>query len=312
MFAELDSTRDHPEVSVDFAPLQFSMPTGMLALGSKLREWVAYRKQSNLSSYALGISDAKQAHSYLMHLGFFHFIGLEAGRDVGEARGSRSYVPITRIVRPDIDIGRQGLEDWYTAIEVEARRVGGVLAGSFDDSQPLRTYTYSIREVIRNVFEHSQAAECYICGQRWNNGQVEIAILDEGIGIARTLLESHRVATDAEALQLAVRPGVSRTSNYDRAQNIYDNSGFGLYVMSELAANFGWFALGSGDSLLFGYQQQRTVSDASFRGTFFGMKFLSTPADIRSVLDDIISAGEEDAQQAGIRVRASGRSRIVQ
>ncbi|QOT76341.1 hypothetical protein [Cupriavidus basilensis] len=81
--------------------------------------------------------------------------------------------------------------------------------------------------------------------------------------------------------------------------------------MSELAANFGWFALGSGDALLFGYQRQRAVSAASFRGTFFGMKFLNTPADIRSVLDDIIAAGEEDAQQTGIRIRASGRSRIV-
>lgn len=168
LFGELDATRDHPEVSVDFEPLRFSMPTGMLALGSKLREWVAYRKQRNFPSYALGINDARQAHSYLMHLGFFHFIGLDAGRDVGEARGSRNYVPITRIVRPDVDIAQQGVEDWYTAVEVEARRVAGVLTGSFDDSQPLRTYTYSIREVIRNVFEHSRATECYICGQRWN------------------------------------------------------------------------------------------------------------------------------------------------
>jgi len=89
LFGELDATRDHPEVSVDFEPLRFSMPTGMLALGSKLREWLAYRKQRNFPSYALGINDARQAHSYLMHLGFFHFIGLDAGRDVGETRGSR-------------------------------------------------------------------------------------------------------------------------------------------------------------------------------------------------------------------------------
>ncbi|WP_204321153.1 ATP-binding protein [Cupriavidus neocaledonicus] len=310
LFAELDAARDHPEVSVDFAPMRFSLPTGMLALGSKLREWVQYRKERNFSSSALGINNARQAHSYLMHMGFFHFIGLEAGNEVGEARGSRSYVPITRISRPEVDVGQRGVEEWYAAIEAEARKVAGVLAG-FDDSQPLRAYSYSIREVIRNVFEHSQAAECYICGQRWNNGQVEIAILDEGIGIARTLSEAHGIASHAQALQLAIRPGISRTSNYSAQQNVYDNSGFGLYVMSELGANFGWFVLGSGDALLYGYQRQREVSAASFRGTFFGMRFLNTPADTRSVLNDIIAAGEEDARQAGIRMRASGRSRIV-
>ncbi|MBN6207458.1 ATP-binding protein [Ralstonia pickettii] len=225
--------------------------------------------------------------------------------------GSPTYVPITCISRPDVDVGQRGVDEWYAAIEEEARKIAGVLAG-FDDSQPLRTYSYSIREVIRNVFEHSQAAECYVCGQRWKSGQVEIAILDEGIGIARTLSEAHGIESDAEALQLAIRPGISRTSNFSAQQNIYDNSGFGLYVMSELGASFGWFALGSGDALLFGQQRQREVSAASFRGTFFGMRFLSTPADTRSVLNDIIAAGEEDALQAGIRTRASGRSRIVQ
>ncbi|QOT76339.1 hypothetical protein [Cupriavidus basilensis] len=141
LFAELDAARDQDEVSVDFAPLRFSMPTGMLALGSKLRQWVDYRREKGFTSYANGIDEGKQAHSYLMHMGFFHFIGMDAGKDVGEARGSRSYVPITRIGRPDVDVGRQGVEDWYTAIEAEARRIAGVLAGSFDDSQPLRTYT---------------------------------------------------------------------------------------------------------------------------------------------------------------------------
>lgn len=310
LFAELDASRDHAAVVVDFAPMRFSMPTGMLALGSKLREWVQYRRVRGFSSSASGIDAGRVAHSYLMHMGFFQFIGLDAGNDVGEARGSRTYVPITRILRPNVDVGQRGVEVWYAAIEEEARRVAGVLAG-FDDSQPLRAYTYSIREVIRNVFEHSQADECYVCGQRWNNGQVEIAILDEGIGIARTLAEAHGIASHADALQLAIRPGVSRTSNYSAQQNIYDNSGFGLYVMSEMGANFGWFVLGSGDALLFGYERERQVSAASFRGTFFGMRFLSTPADTRSVLKDIIAAGEDDARMAGIRTRASGRSRIA-
>lgn len=319
-FAVLDATRNEEEVTVDFSPLRFSMPTGILVAGSKLREWVSHRQASGFISFPRGIDGPRnRVHSYLKHLGFFDYIGMEdEGNLVGQARGGRRYIPITRIGRPNVDVSAASsaewaavIERWYEAIEEEARRVAGVLAGSFDDSQALRTYRYAIREIIRNVFEHSQANECFIVGQRWANGRVEIAIVDEGVGIAQTLSEAHGCTSDAQALQLAVRPGVSRTTGRVHVDNIYDNSGFGLYVLSELGASFGWFTIGSGSAFLYGYGRARAVGSSSFRGTFFGVSFFTTPHSISSVLQDIIDTGEQEAHAAGIQARASGRSRIV-
>lgn len=311
LFVQLDAARDLDNVRVDFSRLGYSRPTAMLVAGSKLREWIDYRNSCGYESNRYGIDQGVDAHSYLMHLGFFDFVHMDEGNRIGQARGSLRYLPITRIKRPDVDINNAGVEPWYAEIEQEARRIGGVLAGSYDDSQELRTYTYSVREIIRNVFEHSQVDECFVCGQRWYSGQVEIAIIDEGVGIGRTLADSHQVEFDEDALRLAVQPGISRTSGFSTRENIYDNSGFGLYVLSELAASFGWFALGSGSARLVGYKNARKIEPSSFRGTFFGMRLHNIPRDFASVLKDIIDVGEDEARVAGTHVRASGRSRFV-
>jgi anti-sigma regulatory factor (Ser/Thr protein kinase) len=307
LLATLDSTRDVDSVTLDFSQLRYSLPIAMLVAGSKVREWKLYRSARGYECRYRGVDSGIQAHSYLMHLGFFDFIGVPHGNQVGQARGSARYLPITRAIRPAVDVRDVGLDAWYGAIESEARRLAGVLAGSHDDTEELRTYTYCIREIIRNVFEHSGADECFICGQRWQHG-VEIALIDEGVGIGATLNEG---SGDADALLQSIRPGVSRTSQHDNTENIYDNSGFGLFVLSELAASFGWFVLGSGVAQLVGHQKLRDVEASSFRGTYFGMRLLAAPNDFRSVLADIIQAGEEEARLTGTHARASGRSRLV-
>ena len=204
------------------------------------------------------------------------------------------------------------MDAWYAAIMDVSRRLAAVLAGSADDSEELRTYTYCIREIIRNVFEHAQVDECFICGQRWDHGGVEIAIIDEGVGLAATLLPESELPDDSEAIQLAVRPGVTRTGLATSiGPNIYDNSGFGLFVLTELAASFGWFLLGSGASQMTGVKLKREMSRTSFQGTYFGMHLTTSPDSFRGVLDDIIQFGEKEAGVSGINRRASGMSRLV-
>lgn len=312
LFACLDATRDIDNVNVDFSDLRYSYPTAMLVAGSKLRDWVGYRTTCGYQSTRSGISASISAHSYLMHLGFFDFIHMEEGNRVGGARGSARYLPVTRIERPAIDVMRRGLDEWYSAIQSEARRLAGVLCGSHDDSEALRTYTYSLREIIRNVFEHSQANECFICGQRWHNGRVEVALIDEGVGIVRSIATAYPIEFDDDALSLAIRPGVTRTRAFDAVSNIYDNSGFGLYVLTQLASSFGWFVLGSGTAQIVGHQQVRTSSPSSFKGTYFGMRLERPPHDFASVLRDIIESGEDEARMSGVHVRASGRSRFAE
>jgi hypothetical protein len=308
---DLDRSCNLDHVILDFSQLGFSLPVAMLVAGSKLRDWWRYRDECGYISEYSGINRDIAAHSYLMHLGFFDFIHVPIGKQVGYARGSSRYLPITRICRPTSDVYKDGLEQWYTEIESLSRKLGAVLSGSHDDTEELRTYTYCIREIVRNVFEHSGADECFICGQRWSNGSVEIALIDEGIGINSTLSENFQIKDDEAALKYCIRPGVTRISHNEDSVNLFDNSGFGLFILSQLAASFGWFVLGSGDAQLIGRNQTREIEQTSFSGTYFGMRLFSSPNDFGSVISDIIVEGETEAKISGINVRASGRTRLI-
>lgn len=305
-FSKLDLLTVADEVVINFEPLRYSFPAGMLVTGSKLRQWISQRKEVNLITRHRGISHVNRVHTYLMHMGFFDFIGLSIGREMGQAPGSSRYLPIRKILRSQLDSSHL-----FDSINDQARALAGVMAGSFDDSEPLRTYRYCIREILRNVFEHSRADECFISGQRWQNGDVEFAILDEGVGICSTLGAKYKLKNDAEALEIAIRPGTSRTVGLPKEQNVFDNSGFGLFVLSQISMNFGWFCLASGTARVFG--KSRVISPQkgySMAGTFFGARFLNSPSNFVEVLNDIIASGEDEAEMTGVAYRASGKTRI--
>lgn len=309
-FEKLRAAETYPDkVTINFSTLGFSTPTSMLVVGVVLRNWVGHRKSLGLETWRSGLSNTNQAHSYLMHLGFFDFINIQAGKLVGEAKGSQTYLPITIIEKPN-DTAKSGdLEAWYESIIGISRSLSGVLAGSHDDSKDLRIYSYSIREIIRNVFEHSGANQCFICGQRWGNGAAEFAVVDEGVGICSTLRMAYDIKDDEDALFKAITPGVSRTAGLTNEENTYDNSGFGLYVLSQVGSNFGWFMLGSGQAKVIGSERKITASASSFDGTYIGIRLNKTPSDVHGLLDDIISAGEAEAQLSGNERRASALSK---
>lgn len=310
-FEKLDQHLTDPEVCLDCSTLRYSYPTGMLVAGSKIRTWVRARHASNLRTLKSGVNSSHAVHSYLSHLGFFDYILMGEGSAIGQASGTNTYLPITRIEKPDFNSSTQKLQEWYEKIISAVRGLAVVVSGTSSDSEENRLYNYALREIIRNVFEHSGATECYVCGQRWYNGKVEIAVIDEGIGISQSLKKSFSLQNDIEALRLAIKPGVSSTSNIEPTENIYDNSGFGLYVLTQLASNFGWYVLGSGSSRIVGYSKNSQEEKLNFQGTYFGMQLLNPPRQFSGLLKDIISAGEEEAKASGISKKASGMSKLA-
>lgn len=109
---------------------------------------------------------------------------------------------------------------------------------------------------------------------------------------------------------MAIKPGVSSTSNINQSQNIYDNSGFGLYVLSQLASSFGWYVVGSGAARLVGYGNNISEKALNFNGTYFGMQLQRSPQQFSQLLNDIITSGEEEAEASGISKKASGMSKL--
>jgi hypothetical protein len=94
-------------------------------------------------------------------------------------------------------------------------------------------------------------------------------------------------------------------------ENIYGNSGFGLFVLSELGSSFGWFCLGSGMKKLTCVKQNHTTVDLPYDGTFVGIHLNSSPLSFSGVLSDIISIGEEEAKQEGRNSAASEISKTI-
>ncbi|WP_371185645.1 ATP-binding protein [Thalassotalea maritima] len=309
-FDELDYHQNTPDVCIDCSTLRYSYPTAMLVAGSKLRSWVRIRRQNNIRTTKSGHDRSTNVHSYLMHLGFFNFILMGGGNQVGQAPGSSAYLPITKIEKPAYDANTQELQIWYDNIMSSVRGLARVVSGTVEDTEENRLYNYALREIIRNVFEHSNATECYVCGQRWRNGKVEIAVIDEGIGIANSLRRSHIVANDMEALFMAIKPGISSTTNINQANNVYDNSGFGLYILSQLASSFGWFVLGSSTARIVGHTKQIIQESLNFNGTYFGMQLQRSPQQFSQLLEDIIRYGEKEAEASGISQKASGMSKF--
>lgn len=298
-------------VNVNFSSLIWSYPMAMLVAGSYLRRWIKVRRDNDLKTTYSGVSKKINAHTYLMHLGFFDYVGIkDVGSKVGEAGGSARYLPIReislKVLNKSIEETGEKLID---AISFVAGSMARVLSGD-DLSETNKVFSYSIREIIRNALEHSGAECCYICAQKWANGQSEIAIIDEGCGIYGSLSQVYEV-DENDALGYALKPGVTRTKFLSEEENLHKNSGFGLFVLSEIGSSFGWFCIGSGRQKLILERKETTMSGLDFSGTFVGVHFRSHPKSFQGVLIDIIQAGEEESEKEGRHSIASALSKSV-
>ena len=114
--------------------------------------------------------------SYLSHLGFYAMIGARYGKELGYAKPSDNYVPISKI---------QFEDDFYSHIEKKGRDLSALL--KFDAGlQSCLQYVFI--ETIRNVYEHADINEVYVSAQKWlSKNLLEIAIADAGCGISKSL-----------------------------------------------------------------------------------------------------------------------------
>ncbi len=235
------------EVVISFETMGRVEPFLLLFVGWIIRDFKNASPSTKVNYYAYGSA------SYAGNMGFFHSIGLSSGKQVGELKGSHTYIPISYLNFEDVD-ERAGYDDGQDIIEKDSYRLAEVLARS-DNSNLYKTLAYSLTEILRNVYEHAGAAGVWYSGQYWPYyGKVEIAVLDEGKGIRLALNDNPYVKakTDKEAIERAMLPGVS--GKFFKGKKVHQdekwrNSGFGLYMTSRLCRNGGEFYLCSGDHL---------------------------------------------------------------
>ncbi len=218
----------------------------MTLLASEIRRFRASRPTTRFRSVN------HQDNTYAAHMGFFQAFGLDHGNRPGEAPGNANYLPLTQL---NVDGIRGQAADAYEhvgeALDRESGRLARVLTRE-DEGALVDTLTYSMREILRNVVEHSGSEQLTYCAQYWpTRHRVEISVLDSGMGIRQSLSANPHltIESDRSAIQLALMPSISGKMFRGvrrRSNDHWQNSGYGLYMTSRLCRNGGDFFIASG------------------------------------------------------------------
>jgi len=288
----LERAIESSELIIDLSQLTFARPFGSLLLSHKIRQIARARKRFGLDT-RVSYYNVNSVVSYLSHIGFFKHTGVDKGNAPGVATGSRTYLPFHYITRKNllsIISKDQLLGD---AIEEESGKLASIILG-ISNTAPNHPVVYCFREAIRNTFEHANANLCTISAQKWRGGEIEIAIFDSGRGVREALNEKYNYQDDYSALSDAIKPGISRIDFGKQPDSYWANSGFGLYVLSELACRTkGSFLICSGLSALYKYGVSQVQNDYNFDGTAIRLVILKPSGiDMYELLRKIIKDGE--------------------
>ncbi|MBC8550602.1 MAG: sensor histidine kinase [Candidatus Brocadiales bacterium] len=295
------------KILLDISETRWAWPFGSLLIASQIRKLTNEGIEFELS----GFDENRRAHSYLGHIGFFDLMGFSLGKKIGEAVGNHNYLPITRLKKDEIsNIHESGM--FYKSIQLKAEELAQLLTGSYDYKKT-RPVAYCFRELIRNVFEHAGSDDCYFSGQGYQDGRVLIGIVDNGIGLKESLKNQHSVKSDFEAIEHAILPGVSGKHIDPKDENPWANTGFGLYVLSEIGRKMGYFSITTGDSIYCIEEKKgSTHKDAFHRGTAINIVFSKPKGkNLDQEIKNIIEAGEIISKTQGRTSKASKSSKTI-
>jgi len=299
-------------VVLDASPLTFARPFGAVLCAHLLRNFVGARRANGLATRVdqstLSVRESP-AITYLGHVGFWRFVGIKYGNAPGEAYGGATYLPLTVIRRdeldPDVRVGR--LQD---SIDRRARKLAQLVV---NDESEVDLLAYCLREVVRNVFEHAAIDQCSVMAQAYpSSDEVELVVADEGRGVHASLSEAYSFPHAEAAVRHALEPGVTRVAS-PQEESEWENTGFGLYVLSEFGSMCGSFSIATSGVILtraVGTGEVFTEIDAP--GTAIGLKVSTADAEyFPNRLQQIVTKGERRASAGSAKkVAASKRTRV--
>ncbi len=260
----------HDEFIIDFCALRWVEPFSLLYLSVALRKFRDKHLSSRmcLQNYLSG-----NANNYAAHMGFFKAFGVDIGKNPGEAPGNKQYIPI-KILNTNT-LKKKAEEDYLHVAEATENlsRELAIVLSQQDEGNLVDLLEFSIREIIRNIIEHSGASRFGFCAQYWTQkNKVELSLLDTGIGLKKGLENNPflDLSDEKAALHYALLPGVSGKVYKGvkiRKHDVWQNSGFGLYMTSEICRDGGNFFLCSNSFGIFLENEQKTIIPVKINGT---------------------------------------------
>ncbi|MCB9757562.1 MAG: hypothetical protein H6753_03950 [Candidatus Omnitrophica bacterium] len=185
---------------------------------------------------------------YLQRMGLFHALKIDGGMDdITEHEPAGRFIPLTQI---------------HTADDLSSF-VANMIPLLHLPAEHAKTIGYIMSELGRNVIEHARTSEgAFLCAQYYQKSNtIRIGIADTGIGIKEAISQSHSVSTDAEAIRLALTPGITGVTSREGGNDV--NAGAGLFFIKSIAqANRDFFILYSGSTL---YKLLKRTSSSRLR-----------------------------------------------
>ena len=254
------------EYIFDFQNLSFTEPFTMAYVSLELKRF------SQLNKGKCSASNFEHLE-YQSHMGFFRAFGLNHGKEPGEAPGSSTYLPITILNIKELKY--EAYDEGYEVgelLEKKAEIISEILTKNDTSIELIETLTFSIREILRNVVEHSNSEIIEYCAQYWPaKSLVEVAIFDTGTGIKKGLSTNPflEIKCERDALHMALLPSVSGKMYKGVAiqkNNPWQNSGYGLYMTNRICRKGSDFFIVSNDAGLL-FNHKKTDLNCTYKGT---------------------------------------------
>ncbi|WP_204807545.1 hypothetical protein [Aeromonas veronii] len=272
------------EYMFDFINLGLVEPFTMAYVANEMKRFRETKPESKFSACN------HQSKSYAAHMGFFRAFGLKFGNEPGEASGSSTYLPLTILQVKELQEEANIAYDHVgNIIESKSERIARILTRQ-ESGDLVDTLTFSIREILRNVVEHSGSEIIEYCAQYWpSKNLVEFAVLDTGHGIMHGLSANPflNMKDERDALHLALLPGVSGKMYKGvkrRKNDEWQNSGFGLYMTSRICRNGGDFFIASNDRSVFLDSRSKKDLECRYKGVALRLRIntsnISTYSDM--------------------------------
>lgn len=176
---------------------------------------------------------AKSAH-YLQRMGLFKFLGINSGLKAEEHEPAGRFIPLTQIKNSD-ELSNF-IKEIIPLLHLQPTQV-----------DPIR---YVVSELVRNVIEHSGSPMGAIVSAQYykKSNRIGIGIVDAGVGIKKTINQSHAALTHLDAIRLALIPGITGTTKKEGGTEY--NAGAGLFFIKTIAkVNHDFFMIYSGNAL---------------------------------------------------------------
>ncbi|WP_242245424.1 hypothetical protein [Bacillus cereus group sp. BfR-BA-01330] len=223
-------------------------PFGALFIINCIRGFISEMHQSGGTVSINYLSEQEIRNTYARSLRFYSSLGIPIGQTpdmdyIGSA--GANFIPIMKM---DISPVKKSVDE-YRDIKYISRQIATV--ASRGNGQLFEYINYCVIEILRNVTEHSESNYLWYAAQYWSSDNcVEVCIMDEGIGIQDSLRQE--LGEDEEnILKFSIVPGCSSKPTTHYIEHA-DNSGFGLYMISEMGRRNGDFIIASnGESLMF-------------------------------------------------------------